>query len=203
LTQRLADSHPSHVLLEYNPENDELINSRYQQYLSGSFELPANEIYQLGFRIAKKAGNERVYSFDHRQLEWQADAMFEYAKAHNSPEMTAFNEIIQKLTEQHNEEMATLSLRELLIRNNDPQEERANMDLYLATNAIGVGDGYSGADSTASWWHRNFRMYANIQKLAKPGTRIIAIGGSGHMAILKQLLGIDSRLEAQAVQPFL
>jgi hypothetical protein len=37
-------------------------------------------------------------------------------------------------------------------------------------------------------------MYANIQQVAKPGERIIAIGGSGHTAILKQLLKIDRRL---------
>jgi hypothetical protein len=37
-------------------------------------------------------------------------------------------------------------------------------------------------------------MYANIQQVAKPGERIIAIGGSGHTAILKQLLKTDRRL---------
>ena len=76
------------------------------------------------------------------------------------------------------------------------------MDLYLATNAIGAGDGYSGAVAAASWWKRNFFMYANIQKLAPPGERVIAIGGSGHMAILKQLLAIDTRLEGVAVNPY-
>jgi hypothetical protein len=76
------------------------------------------------------------------------------------------------------------------------------MDLYIATNAIGAGDGYSGADSSASWWHRNFRMYANIQKLATPGERIIVIGGAGHTAILKQLLEIDQRLIGVDVHPF-
>jgi hypothetical protein len=77
-----------------------------------------------------------------------------------------------------------------------------NMDMYLATNAIGAGDGYSGAASSASWWKRNFYMYANIQKLAEPGERIIAIGGTGHMAILKQLLAIDRRLEGVPVDPY-
>ena len=38
--------------------------------------------------------------------------------------------------------------------------------------------------------------------LAEPGERIIAIGGSGHMAILKQLLAIDGRLEGVAVDPY-
>ena len=37
---------------------------------------------------------------------------------------------------------------------------------------------------------------------AAPGERVIAIGGSGHMAILKQLLAIDGRLEGVAVDPY-
>ena len=105
LTQRLQGFKPTRVLLEYNPENDELINERYRE--------------------------------------------------------------------------------------------------YLATNSIGAGDGYSGAVSSASWWERNFYMYANIQKLAVPGEHVIAIGGSGHMAILKQLLAIDRRLEGVSVDSYL
>jgi len=199
LTQRLAGFKPTKILLEYDPESDELVNQRFRDYLAGNYELAANEIYQLGFRIAKEAGHERVYSFDNRGVEWQAEAMFEYAKQHDSPEMKTFNDIIKTVTAEGEKARATLSLRELLMRANDPDQERINMDLYLATNPIGAGDGYSGADASASWWHRNFRMYANIQKLTGPGERIIAIGGTGHLAILKQFLEIDRRLESTAV----
>ena len=202
LTQRLQDFSPTRVLLEYSPENDALINERYREYLAGNYELGANEIYQLGFRIAKLAGHDRVYSFDYRGVEWEAEAMFEYAKQHDSPQMKTFNEIIQAHTAEEELARATLSLEELLQRQNDPESDRENMDLYLATNSIGAGDGYAGAVSTASWWERNFYMYANIQKLAAPGERVIAIGGSGHMAILKQLLAIDGRLEGVAVDPY-
>ena len=200
--QRLAEFKPTRVLLEYSPDNETLLNQRYTDYLSSDYELAANEIYQLGFRIAKLAGLDAVQSFDHRGVEWQAEAMFEYAKLHNSPGMETFNVIIESLTKEEEKARAELSLRELLIRSNDPEKDRLNMDLYMATNSIGAGDGYSGADSSASWWHRNFRMYANIQKLAAPGERIIVIGGSGHMAILKQLLEIDQRLIGVDVHPF-
>lgn len=193
-SQRLAAYKPTRVLLEYNPENEELMNQRYRDYLDGKYELGTNEIYQLGFRIAKAAGLKRVQSFDHRELNWQAEPMMAYAKKHNSPEMVVFDEKIADLTKGEDKARASMGLRELLIRSNDPEQDRLNMDLYLATNSIGAGDGYSGADATASWWQRNFRMYANIQQVAKPGERIIAIGGSGHTAILKQLLEVDGRL---------
>ena len=87
-------------------------------------------------------------------------------------------------------------------RCNDPGQDRINMDLYLATNALGAADGWSGADAAASWWQRNFRMYANIQKAAHPGERIIVIGGQGHKAILRTLLAIDTRLEGVPVDDY-
>ena len=196
LTDRLAAFDPSVVLLEYNPESEARINERYKAYLKGEYELPANEIYQLGFRIAKKAGLDSVKSFDHRDLHWAAQPMFDYAEEHGSPEMDTFNEVIATVTAEEKAARASMDLQGLLRRSNDPERDRTNMDLYLATNAIGVDDGWSGADATATWWQRNFRMYANIQKAAKPGGKIIAIGGSGHMAILKELLRIDKRLQA-------
>ena len=202
LAQRLQAFKPTRVLLEYNPENEELINQRYRDYLAGKYELGANEIYQLGFRIAKLAGLERVYSFDYREVEWKAEPMFEYAKKNNAPEMKTVNELFEMHTAQDKQARATMSLKQLLQRENDPERERDNMDLYLVTNSIGAGDGYAGAIASASWWERNFYMYANIQKLAEPGERIIAIAGSGHMAILKQLLDIDQRLEAVSVDPY-
>jgi len=202
LSERLAGFRPTKVLLEYAPEEDATINQRYRDYLAGTFELPANEIYQLGFRIARAAGHTQVYSFDNRDLEWQAEAMFEYAEVHDPAGMNTFNEIIQSITEDETQARAKLSLAGLLRRANDAEQERRNMDLYLATNAIGAGDGYAGATASASWWARNFRMYANIQQLAEPGDRIIAIGGAGHMAILKQLLAIDGRLESEAVEGY-
>ena len=122
--------------------------------------------------------------------------MYEYAEQHDSPEMKAHNEFIKSYTAESEQARATMSLKQLLQHQNDPDADRANMDLYLATNSIGAGDGYSGAIAAASWWKRNFFMYANIQKLAPPGERVIGIGGSGHMAILMQLLAIDSRLES-------
>ena len=200
--QRLAAYGPTRVLLEYNPENEAVMNQRYRDYVAGNYELGANEIYQLGFRIAKAAGLEGVQSFDHRELNWQAEPMFEYAKLHNSPEMAVFTETIEQYTAREDKARASMGLRELLVRSNDREQDRRNMDLYLATNAIGAGDGYSGADATASWWQRNFRMYANIQQAAKPGERVIVIGGSGHTAILKQLLEIDQRLVAVEVDPY-
>jgi hypothetical protein len=138
-SQRLAAFKPTHVLLEYGREDDELLNQRYRNYLAGNYQLGANEIYQLGFRIARAAGLESLQSFDHRDLQWAAEPMFEYAKAHNSPEMKVYDKIIANITEEEKQALANLGLRELLMRSNDSRQDQKNMDIYLSTNAIGVG----------------------------------------------------------------
>lgn len=203
LTTRLAGFSPTAVLLEYNPDSEEEMNARYRAYLEGQFELPANEVYQLGFRIAKKAGLERVHSFDHREVQWEAQPMFDYAEAHDSPEMKTMKKEIATVEKEEAEARRSLGLAQLLARENDPEREIRNMDLYLATNPIGAGDGWAGANATSSWWERNFRMYARVQEHAKPGARVIAIGGAGHTAILKRLLSIDRRIEAEDPRPYI
>lgn len=201
--QAVAAFAPTHVLLEYNPENEAGINDEFQQYLAGKLELPANEIYQLGFRIARLSGLAGVTSFDHREIGWAATPMLDYAKQHDPAAMAAFEQVIDDITRDEKQARATMSLQQLLLRQNDPEMERLNMALYVKTNGVGAGDGYAGADAAASWWHRNFRMYANIQRLAKPGARVVAIGGSGHMAIIRQLLALDSDRVAVSPIPYL
>ncbi|MDZ7684441.1 MAG: DUF5694 domain-containing protein [Gammaproteobacteria bacterium] len=40
--------------------------------------------------------------------------------------------------------------------------------------------------ATASWWHPgDFRMYALVQRAARPGERVFVLAGSGHIAILR------------------
>jgi hypothetical protein len=198
-----AGFRPTRVLLEYSPEDDEAVNERYRAYLAGKFELPANETYQLGFRIARDSGLQRVDSFDHREVGWLAEPMLEYAEQNDPDAYAAFQAKIAEVTERMQREQDTLTLAELLAKQNDPAEFTENKALYIATNNIGARDGYAGADAAASWWQRNFRMYANIQEAAQPGERVFVLGGSGHIAILADFLKLDEARTAVDVRPYL
>ena len=199
LTDRIAAFKPTAVLLEYDRKNDALVNERYSDYQAGNYELGINEIYQLGFRIANKAGLDAVRSFDEREVQWNARPMMEKietlpARKAQKDEMIA--NIVRDMTELHE----TSDLATILRWHNDPAADQANKSLYLMTNDIGAGDGFEGADAAASWWHRNFRMYALIQQHAQPGERVVVIGGQGHTAILRDLLKDDPDRMAVEVQ---
>jgi hypothetical protein len=203
LSQRIAASQPTAVLLEFNPDNHEKINAEYQQYLTGNFALPANEIYQLGFRVAKLAGLREVHSFDERDVHWQGQALMDHLTNKEPEVMQQLQQKIATITAEMQADHQSLSLQQLLVKNNQPETDQQNMDFYLYTNAVGAGAGFVGADASASWWHRNFRMYARIQQQATPGARLFVLGGQGHTAIIRQLLNIDARLIEQSVLPIL
>lgn len=203
LAKRIADFDPTVVLLEFNPANESEMQGKYRQFLEGTFVLTSNEIYQLGFRIARQSGAKTVYSFDERGIGWQAKELFEYMPKHDTEAQTRLDALIDEVTITQREAHATLPLAELLTQANDPEFDNINKYIYLITNHVGAGENYVGADASASWWHRNFRMYANIQKHAQPGERVLAIGGQGHTAILKDLLAIDRDRVSVDVRPYI
>ncbi|WP_417319195.1 DUF5694 domain-containing protein [Emcibacter sp.] len=202
LAARLAAFKPTHILLEYTADRDGEMNDKLARYLAGKAGLSVNENQQVGFRLAKTAGLDRVYGFDEQTVHWNPELLMKEMPEKAPETQAAFNSFIQQITADFDRFHKTLSLKELLLKMNEPELDRMNKDLYLLTNAVGAGESFSGADAAASWWHRNFRMYANIQKLAEPGARIFVLGGQGHTAILRDLLAIDTRLEAVDVTPY-
>jgi len=203
LTDRLAEFQATHVLLECSLQRSEELNDQYNDYLANAFELSSNETFQLGFRIARKAGLERVHCYDERDIGWDADNLFEYIATQEPATQAKMDTAIAEFTNRTTEDHRTKSLGQLLLQTNSEEEDMLNKSFYLMTNSAGAGTNFYGADAAASWWHRNFRMYANIQKLAMPDTRSIVIGGQGHTAILKDLLQIDDERQAVDIVPFL
>ncbi len=200
LAKRISQFKPQVVMLEFDPAETAAINQEYQQYLAGQFELPVNETYQIGFRVAKLAGVNKLVSLDERQVQWQGDALFSYMAEHDQAMARRVQEKVAQLTAQINHDQKTLNLEQLLIKNNSAPMDRLNKNFYLFTNAVGAGDGFAGADAAASWWHRNFRIYAKIQQQVKQHGRVFALAGQGHTAIIRDLLLLDEQVNAADVQ---
>lgn len=203
LSARIAAFKPTKVLLEYPQQSDELINQRYADYLAGKYELKLNEIYQLGFRIAKLAGLKRVHGFDERDSPSDG-ALWEYLEKDAPATMKEVEELIATLSRRFQHEHRTMSLRDLLRKSNSPEDDNLNKGFYLRLNDVGASRRkFVGADAAAQWWQRNFRMYANVQLHATPGERVVVIAGSGHTAILRDLVKADPKRVEEKVAPYL
>lgn len=195
LSERLARFAPTKVLLEYPADIEEKINQRYTDFLAEKFESPRNEIYQLGFRVAKLAGNARVHGIDVQAPPFE-DPLWNYLSEVPASERKLMDLIAsesQRLDNAHR----SMSLRDILAMNNSADEDLRNKGFYMLLNDVAAENRlFHGANSSAHWWHRNFRMYALIQMHAQAGERVLVIAGSGHTAILRDLLRADSeRLE--------
>lgn len=134
---------------------------------------------------------------------WEAAKLFKYMPTHDPETQAEMDTLIAEITEAHNVAHATKSVPELLMQSNDPQQDRLNKCFYVLINQVCAGHNFVGADSAASWWHRNFRMHANTQRHARPGERVVAIGGQGHTAILKDLQALDADRIAVDVHPYI
>ena len=201
LAERLARFAPSRVVLEYPAGRNATINQRYVDFRAGRFELPRNEIYQLGFRVVGLAGQPRVYGFDVDAPPFEA-ALWSYLPQDPQAEQRLMDLIAAesaRLQQIHR----TLSLGEILALSNSPQEDRRNKGFYMLLNDVAAGKGlFHGADASANWWHRNLRMYASVQTHAQPGERVLVIAGSGHTAILRDFLQADADRIEDDVRPY-
>lgn len=98
LIENVAEYNPTKILVEVaRKESDSLLNHKYTNYLNGTFDISdkADEIYQIGFRLAKKLGHDRIYASDTKgskwfgaDIDWDNYDSEEYQKSLNQYEKT-------------------------------------------------------------------------------------------------------------------
>jgi len=182
LTDALARFKPTKVGAEWPSD---VVAERYKQYLASTLPPSRNEVVQLGFRLAKTAGAE-VYSLD-------ADGDFPYERLKNFAETRGFsslldeqNAAIQRDVDEQARLLAQKGVSADLRFLNDPARLTNDNAFYRNMLRIGLGGDQPGADLTASWYHRNLLICANLLQLAKPGDRFVIFFGSGHAFLLRQ-----------------
>jgi len=212
VVERLAGFRPNKIAIERSAQDRPEIDTSYNVYLEGQFELPGDEVYQLGFRLAKRLGHDRVHcvnawgryyepaidieahvrehGLDRAYLNdllspYTPDA---YAREHDQEHLLSqweprFNELYE-----YGDQLKTqVSLREILLRANTEESIVKGHGHYLVDRfKVGVKGEYPGVDWATAWYNRNLRIFANLQRITEaPGERILLIIGGGHLAILR------------------
>jgi len=195
---------PTHVLVECSRNQQEEIDQRFQTYLNGEYKLEVNEIDQIGFRVAKLAGLKVLTCFDEREVVWDAQRLMSELPSKAPKIESEVESTVSTLTKEFDRMFQEMTLKQVLVRLNEEEIDVLNKSFYILTNEVGGnGNGYSGADAAASWWHRNFRMYANIQIAAQEESRVFVIAGQGHTSVLRDFLKLDSKRRAVSIVPYL
>jgi uncharacterized protein YjgD (DUF1641 family) len=194
----LAEFKPTKILVEVAPENESVQND-FQNYLKGEYKLTANEIYQLGFRLAKRLGHKQIYLADNRMGMDFNSVMAAAQETKNTEFLEAFQKAMAEIV-QMQQRHAQISVREALSELNEPELQNRTRDYYLQLNRVRSRDKFVGADVLAGWYQRNFRILTNImQAIESPQDRVLVIFGQSHAPYLRE--GIKSDPDLQLVEP--
>ncbi|MDH4474626.1 MAG: DUF5694 domain-containing protein [Fluviicola sp.] len=199
LLNQIAEYKPTKILVEWDRiQSDSIANERYQEYLNGTFSIDdkRNEVYQLGFKLAKKMGHKRIYCSDASaewfgvELDWDNYDIEAYLKSKGQYEKSTRYDF-QSFYEWSDSLKTVQTLTEHLAMLNSPKNRLKDHQAYLTEIILeGAGDNYIGADAVAKWYRRNLRIFANAYDFTDfdKEERLLLIYGSGHVWQLKQLL---------------
>src|SRR5438477_4585737 len=119
LIEVLKKFHPTKIAIE-SDAGTEKIPKRYADYLAGKYELTANEIDQIGLRLAKELGHKTVYPVD-ADGDFPYQRLVNYAKGSGrSKELDAVNGMFAANVKEQGDYLASHSILEtLLLINSD------------------------------------------------------------------------------------
>jgi hypothetical protein len=202
LLSKIAEYNPTKILIEWpRIKMDSITNERYQNYLKGTFEIKgkSNEVYQIGFKLAKRLGHKKIYCSDASadwfgvDLDWENYDEDAYLKSRG--QFAKSNRYDYKSFYELGDSIKTVqTLTEHLYFINKTKNRLKDHQAYLTESILeGAGDNYLGADGVARWYRRNLRIFSNAYDITDFDNedRLLLIYGSGHVWQLRQLF-IDS-----------
>lgn len=204
LVKQLAAFKPTHIALEFN-KNDSALDTRYQQYLKGNYQLDASEREQIGFRVARLLGHQHIYPVDEPSIQ----VNFEPGELANqfSCLLNKLSNHGQKIMTDINSWVAQKPVGEVLSQLNSPELDKLNIDLYYRyLLPISNDEKQPGLESVLNWYKRNLIIFKNIKELpgnGKEEKKIMVIFGQGHTAMLKQFLAYSNEFNLVDIQQFL
>lgn len=203
LIEHLREFKPTKIVIEA-PYGDVKQNERYLQYLAGKLTLKADEVDQIGFRLAKVLNHKQLYPVD-RKTEFDLDPVKKFA------EQNGQSEILQRafagaeiLSREITERQRRSTVREMLSYLNSEEALQLNHSIYLLTNKIGKDDSYPGVELVSEWYKRNLLIFSNIQRLVEsPQDRLLIIYGQGHAHLFRQFIQDSPDMELVEASKFL
>ena len=194
VTDALEQFQPDKIAVERLPDQANRLDSLYQAYQEGSHELHRSETQQLGMRLAGRLGHDHLYPVDNNHSP-EFNELLEYTMEHE-PETAAKFQQWQKSAQKKSDSLQQhLSIYENLKRNNTTDYLNSLEEPYILMKGICADDSYIGAETVSRWYDRNFRIFANLIKIAERGDNVILFIGSGHARILRDLVELSPDLE--------
>jgi hypothetical protein len=196
---------PDKIFIEATPDRQSKIDSSVAEYKAGRMQLKAGEVHQLGYRLAKELNLPSVYGVDYRDAEFPFDSLMKSAAAAGQINIISFvQKTIDTVQKSFNEALQRLTITQMLLRENTPAGIRMQLEFYFKLLPVGTSANHVGSYLVSEWWRRNMVIYENILKqLNGKEERILVIFGSGHTAILNEMMKFNSNIELVPVEKVL
>jgi len=205
VTRLLKIFAPDKIFIEAIPARQLQIDSSFASYKAGKKELSPSEVEQLGFRLAKQSGLSTLYAVDYQEAEFPFDSLMKSAMEAGQTDITSFvQKTIEEVQKSFNEALQKLTIKEMLLRENGEDLMRLQHEFYFKLLPAGRPGNHIGSYLVSEWWRRNMVIYENILKqLNGNEEKIMVIFGSGHTAILNELMKFNPNIKLVSVSEVL
>ncbi len=212
LITRLEAFNATKVFIEKDPKHDSVYNVAYQKYLTSEDYIKdrVNEIFQLGFRMAKRLGHDSIYLFDNKppfigSLDgFSFDVFGKFKDAADEEFNKKHYEQISDVFQTNGKIRNKMSLYDNIKSLNSVEDQQYNISRMHAIEVrSGVNDTWIGADWLGRWYQRNIRMMMHVMQRSSPDDRIIIFVGSNHKWVLEQLMTNTPEFNIVDAMPYL
>jgi hypothetical protein len=196
LARALATFKPTKILIETQTAGPEFHDPGYSRFTPAQLATAANEIVQIGYRLAHLMQHEHVFGIDEQPGAGEPD-YFPYdalqaflASAGRASELERLNEPIRAELAHFAAAQRSSTVAQLLARMNAPNSIYTTIGpFYYELLRFGDGEQQPGADLNGGWYLRNAKIFAKLTHVTVPGDRVVVIFGAGHNYWLRHFAG--------------
>lgn len=197
VVEKIKQFRPDKIFVEMPVERQLRLDSSFNQYKNGELKLSASEIHQIAYRVAKDLNHTGLYAVDYTEADFPFDSLMKSATA---AKQIAFLDMvkqeIEKVEKDFNEALKTKTVKEILLHHNSPAVMQEAVGIYYEFLIAGKKGDHVGSYITSEWWRRNMVIYENVLKtLNGKEERIVILFGSGHTALLYEMMKYNRKLE--------
>jgi len=196
VVELLKQFKPDKIFVEVSVELQGRLDSNIIQFKSGQFTLRGTETHQLGYRLAKEL-NSSLYAVDYRDAQFPFDSLVKSATEAKQFNLLGYmKRSIDSVQNDFNESLKKNTIREILVNQNTDAVAALQVGAYFDFLVAGKEGNHIGSYLTSEWWRRNMIIYENILKrLDGKEKKILVIFGSGHTALLKEMMKYNKNFE--------
>lgn len=198
IAQMISVFKPTVICVEV-PVNDSIeLNEEYTAYLRNP-EITSTyygEVGLVAFEVGRQNNVSKLYGIDHK-MEYNYNINEDLVNSLDSITYNRFKSNPFESIPELNIFEEGLTLLEKLKRMNHP----LFLDFLITANAdiltyVGTENGFEGADEAAKYYHRNLRIYSNLNRLPlDKGDRVFILSGGSHTAFLNEFMNRSLKYE--------